>query len=101
VRRFLLFAGLVVCFALAGSSFTQDRFDSGPNEGFTRSPTEQFIVEIERPFEVRSIRGVINDQAGNPMPDVTFEIRAESGRIREAKTDTMGRFKISGTAAGT
>jgi len=35
------------------------------------------------------------------MPDVTFEIRAESGRIREAKTDTMGRFKISGTAAGT
>jgi len=83
------------------SSFAQDRFESGPNKGFTRSPTEHMIVKIESPFKVESVHGVIKDPAGYPMPDVTFEIRTESGRIREAETDKMGRFKISGTAAGT
>ena len=58
------------------------------------------IFEMERPFAVQSVHGVINDPAGYPMPDVTFQIRAESGRIRKSKTDKMGRFKISGTAAG-
>ncbi len=83
------------------SSFAQDRFESGPHKGFTRSPTEHIIVEIESHFEVQSVHGVIKDPVGYPMPDVTFEIRTESGRMREAKTDKMGRFKISGATAGT
>jgi len=43
------------------------------------------IVEIASPFEVQSVHGVIKDPAGYPMPDVTFEIRTESGRIREVR----------------
>jgi uncharacterized surface anchored protein len=47
------------------------------------------------------VHGVIRDPAGESLPGVDFKIRDASGRVRGAKTDKTGRFKISGTAAGT
>jgi len=99
VRRYLLFAGLILCLLLARPSFTQDRFDSGPHKGFKRSPTEHIIMEIEEPFEVQSVHGVIQGPAGESLPDADFEIRGKSGRVRRTRSDKLGKFRISGRAA--
>src|SRR4029077_15924668 len=55
VRSYLLFAGLILCLALAMSSSAEDRFVSGPHKGFQRSATEHIITEIAKPIEVRSV----------------------------------------------
>jgi len=78
----------------------QQRFDSGPHKGFLKSPTEHIIVEISEAFEVKDIRGVVSDVSGNPLPDVDFEIRDSFGRVRESKTDRLGRFKIRNASPG-
>jgi hypothetical protein len=79
---------------------SQDRFDSGPHKGFLKSPTEQFIVEIREPFEVKIVHGIISGVRGEPMPDVYFEIRDRFGRVRASKTDRLGKFKIPNTSPG-
>jgi hypothetical protein len=101
VRKYFVPTLLILCFALAKPAFAQDRFDSGPNKGFTQSPTEHIIVEIDSPFVVRVVRGFIKNPQGYGLPEVTFEIRDESGRIRGVKTDEMGKFKVSEIAPGT
>jgi hypothetical protein len=42
---------------------------------FTKSPTEHIINQIDEPFVVRSVTGVISRQQGGPLPDVVFEIQ--------------------------
>jgi Carboxypeptidase regulatory-like domain len=81
--------------------FSQERFDSSPHKGFLKSPTEQVIVEIREPFEVKYVRGTIRDAMGQPLTVTDFEIRDASGRVRGSKTDRFGGFKISNVSPGT
>src|SRR5712664_2972307 len=76
---------------------SQERFDTGPHKGFLMSPTEHIIVEIQQPYVVKSVHGIIRDTQGYPLPETDFEIRDTSGRVRAAKTDRLGRFKIPNT----
>jgi protocatechuate 3,4-dioxygenase beta subunit len=80
----------------------QDRFDSGPYKGFSKSSNEQNIVELEQPFRVRAVRGVIRDPSGSPLPKTLFEIRKDSsGKVWVAVADKRGRFWIPGIPPGT
>lgn len=71
---------------------------------FTKSPTEHIINQIEQPFVVRSVAGVISRMQGDqgPLPDVLFEIQGPSTdrKIRRSKTDQHGRFKIGHVPEG-
>ena len=79
----------------------QDRFKSGPEKGFLRSPTEHIIVELPEPLTVRNVEGSVKDPHNDDMANVAFEIRDESGSIRTAFTDSRGRFLIRSVIEGT
>jgi len=81
----------------------QERFDSGKFKGFTKSPSEHIIVELDEPFQVRSLRGVVLSKVDRePLVNVTFEIRDESsGQVRGTKTDRKGCFKMRSIPDGT
>jgi hypothetical protein len=68
-------------------------------QGFTKPPTEHIINEIDQPFVVGVVQGFITEvqDPHEPLPGVLFEIQApiSDKRIRSAKTDAHGRFKIS------
>ena len=73
---------------------------------FTKSPTEQIIVEIERPFEVRAVKGVVRAKSelpDDPLPNVLFEIQGPGNdkKIRRTTTDKSGRFSLSHIPQGT
>lgn len=88
---------IILVTAFAVSCPAQDRFVSGKLKGFTKSPTEHIIAEIEDPFEVRSVQGTIVFKGkDDPLKGVVFEIRGPGGqeRIRATRTDSNGRFKI-------
>lgn len=71
---------------------------------FTRSPYEHIINEIDHPFVVRSVEGLITlPHKGGPLTGVLFEIRGPGTdrQIRRCKTDKHGRFKMRGVAEGT
>lgn len=82
----------------------------GPQEkatvgDFTKSPTEHIINQIEQPFVVRSVAGVISRKQGDrgPLPDVLFEIQGPGTdrKIRRSRTDEHGRFRIRHVPGGT
>jgi hypothetical protein len=80
----------------------QDRFDSGPYKGFRIAHPESTIVELEQPFRVRVVRGVVRDPSGSPLPGTAFEIRDDSsGKVWGAVTDKHGHFAISAVSHGT
>ena len=72
---------------------------------FTKSPTEHIINQIEQPFVVRSVAGVISRKQGDqgPLPDVLFEIQGPGTdrKIRGSRTDEHGRFRIRHVPEGT
>ncbi|HKW35853.1 MAG TPA: carboxypeptidase-like regulatory domain-containing protein [Candidatus Acidoferrum sp.] len=72
---------------------------------FTKSPTEHIISQLDQPFVVRSLQGIVSRKEGyqEPLPNVLFEIQGPgTGRkIRRATTDDHGRFKIGHVPAGT
>jgi|HubBroStandDraft_6_1064221.scaffolds.fasta_scaffold765336_1 Carboxypeptidase regulatory-like domain len=72
---------------------------------FTKSPTEHIIIRLERPFVVRSVKGIILRGQGDqePLPGVLIEIQGPGSdrKIRRAKTDEHGRFTIGHVAGGT
>lgn len=72
---------------------------------FTKSPTEHIINQIEQPFVVQSVSGVVSRKQGDqgPLSGVLFEIQGPGvGRkIRRSKTDERGRFKIGHVPKGT
>ncbi len=70
---------------------------------FTSSPTEHIIEQIQKPFVVRSVKGIITCCDEEPMPDVLFEIQGQGadGRIRRTTTNKEGRFKIADVPDGT
>ena len=59
------------------------------------------MVELPEPLKVRSVDGSILDPHRDPLPDVVFEIRDESGKIRSGISDSRGRFHIRGVPKGT
>jgi hypothetical protein len=73
-------------------------------ESFTKSASEHIVVDLDKPFRVRSVEGVIASQGGD-WPDatfVTFEIRRAdgTGETRSAKTDSRGFFNLPGVPTG-
>ena len=72
---------------------------------FTKSRTEHIINQIDQPFTVRSVAGVISRKQGDqgPLPDVLFEIQGTGTdrKIKRAKTNQYGRFKIEHVPVGT
>jgi len=72
---------------------------------FTKSTTEHIINQIEQPFVVRSILGVVVRKEGfrEPLPDVLFEIQGPDAdrKIRKGRTAQNGRFKIAHVPLGT
>ena len=78
----------------------QGRFESGWLKGFTKSPTEHIIVRIEEPFMVRALKGVVLDAPGTAMHGVLVEVEDSVGHLREATTDSKGRFTFRGVHNG-
>lgn len=92
---------------VGGCRSTQAKADSKPAaaagkrcgaDGFTKSPSEHMLVELEKPFKVRSVEGVISSEGGE-WPEgtsVIFELRStrDQGKVRQVRTDSRGSFKI-------
>lgn len=72
---------------------------------FTRAPIEHEIDVLERPFVVPLVRGKVCVASGDGLvlPDVLIEIQGpdRSRKIRRAKTDQDGQFRINRTPSGT
>src|SRR6266540_6652302 len=72
---------------------------------FTRSPTEHIINQIEQPFVVRSVQGMVIRKEGfrEPLAGVLFEIQGPGTdrKIRRGTTDKYGRFRIGHVPQGT
>lgn len=73
---------------------------------FTKSPTEHIINQIEQPFVVRAVKGIISRQTPGPtepLANVLFEIEGPGTdrNTRHATTDASGRFKMGHVPAGT
>jgi hypothetical protein len=98
LRRTLATGAFAV--TLAAFCPAQERFETGWLKGFTMSPTEHIIDEPDRPFTVRTVRGVVLDPNGAAMDGVVVEIRDDAGRIRGTKTNRNGAFKFGGVPKG-
>jgi Carboxypeptidase regulatory-like domain len=73
---------------------------------FTKSPTEHIINQIEQPFVVRSIKGIVSRKTEGPtepLAKVLFEIQGPGTdrKIRRTSTDEKGRFKMGNVPEGT
>jgi hypothetical protein len=72
---------------------------------FTKSPSEHIINEIDQPFVVESVVGTVSRKQGDrgSLPGVLFEIQGPGTdrKIRRAKSDEKGRFKIGHVSVGT
>jgi hypothetical protein len=79
--------------------------NKGPVGEFTKSPTEHIIIQLDQPFVVRSVKGIILRGKGGqaPLPGVLIEIQGPGSdrNIRKAITDEHGRFAIAHVAVGT
>lgn len=67
-------------------------------EGFTKSESEHIIREINKPFEVREIKGQIKNEVGD-WPEGTsvlfeFRERDKNSKIKKVLSDKNGIFKI-------
>ena len=80
---------------------SQERIESGSLKGFTKSPTEHIIDELDNPFTVRAVRGVVLDPSGTEMDGVVVELQDEAGRTKGTKTSRKGTFKLDGVPEGT
>jgi hypothetical protein len=94
---------LLLCvFAVGISAIPQDK---GKYAGFTKSPTEHIINELEQPFEVRSLRGLVTRKEGDqgPLRDALVEIKGpgDHDQVRRARTNENGEFRIAHIASGT
>jgi len=94
-----------LAFALLASLVASNAQDNSKVQHFTKSPTEGIIVELDRPFVVRAVEGIVSHREGSqePLPDVLVEIEGPGDvrTIKHATTDKHGRFKIGHVAAGT
>lgn len=83
---------------------TTQKFTWSDLADFTKSPTEHEIVVIEKPFAVRSVRGVVRfaNHEAESLPNVLFELQGPSPdkHIRHVTTAENGRFKVSHVPPG-
>jgi hypothetical protein len=72
--------------------------------GFTLSPLEHIVEEIERPFYVRNVKGRLRSETGDWPEDwpILFEIRrtGKAAKIIKANADAEGNFEIPGLTDG-
>jgi hypothetical protein len=78
----------------------QQRYESGPHQGFVKEDPELNKIEIAAPFQVSAIRGCVVYGASKPLSRAWFEIRDRSGQVQSAITDDKGGFEIPGAAQG-
>jgi hypothetical protein len=74
------------------------------SEAFTDAPSEHMLVELDTPFYVKAVEGVISSEGGE-WPDgisVLVEIRPARGRGPTQQTDSNpdGSFRIPNVAPG-
>jgi hypothetical protein len=78
--------------------------NKGTLEGFTKSASEHIINELEQPFQVQSISGLVtHDGVGQyPLKDVLVEIKGpgDHDTIRRTRTGGNGQFRIGHVPAG-
>jgi hypothetical protein len=95
----------LVLLAISTASLAQKRFDSGELKGFTQSPTEHMIMDIEKPFTVTVVQGIVllDDGYHDPLREVIFEIRGpgKAEKVRGTKTDDNGQFRMPNVPEGT
>jgi Carboxypeptidase regulatory-like domain len=95
----------LVCLLFTLAAAQEGKFGEGKLAGFTKSPTEHVINQIDEPFMVRSVNGLIAFDNGNqePLPRVLFEIRGPGAekQIRQATTDRRGKFQVGHAPNGT
>jgi hypothetical protein len=99
----MIFACVIfIAIAAVAPALAQDKSVVGD---FTKSPTEHIIVQLDEPFVVRSVEGIISEERGpgEPLSSVLFEIQGPGGSraIERGTTDKSGRFKVAHVAAGT
>ena len=92
-----------MCLIASAMNATQEKASIGD---FTKSSTEHIINWIEQPFVIRSIQGSVffgGADRVDPLANVLFEIQGPDTdkKIRRARTDEHGQFKISGAPSGT
>jgi hypothetical protein len=96
---------LLVVLIIATSSEAAQQYKVGDFADFTKSPTEHVFNVVERPFTVRSVKGVIAFSNGDlePLPNVVFEIQGPGTekRLRRSTTDKQGHFSIAHVPVGT
>jgi hypothetical protein len=95
------FVSIALALVLGTFCPAQERFESGWLKGFTKSPTEHIINEMDGPFRVLVVRGVVLDPSGAEMDGVVVEIQDATGQIRGTKTGPKGTFKLGGVPNGT
>jgi hypothetical protein len=99
IDQFFLSCAVVLLFT--GFCAAQDRFESGKYKGFT-TKTSFAIIELETPFSVRQVKGVISLPGRNdPLPNVLVEFRDIDGRIKTTRTDSHGKFRFGNLSEGT
>lgn len=107
-RRVLsTFSLWIACFLPIHAEATanlQERFESGELRGFTRSPTEHVINELDKVIQVQRIKGVVIfvEHNAEPISGVLFEVRGPGASpvVRGVKTDTAGCFKLKHIVPG-
>lgn len=97
---------LIGCASAQTSSETQGKSKPATCgiEGFTKSPSEHIVVELEQAFRVRAVEGLVTSQGGD-WPEgtaVLIELRPArgAGSLRQVRTDSRGVFKIPDIAPG-
>jgi hypothetical protein len=96
---------LLLASLLTVTGTDQQRFGSeNPRfKGFLKSPTEHIMNEFEGVPELRVVVGrIIEASSGTGIPDAAFELRTENpdGRVRGARTDSKGRFRLRSVSEG-
>lgn len=100
MRPLVFLVGMAVFFCLARGQNHRDTILGG----FTLSPSEHIIKEVDQPFVVRSVHGIITcpEQSDDPLPNALFEIRGpgKDTTIRHTRTDKDDRFRIPHVSQG-
>lgn len=95
---------LIALTVAVGSKTDAQKYSVADFADFTKSPTEHVLNILEQPFEVRSVKGVIEFKNGalEPLEGVVFEIQGPgmNKQIRHGKTDQQGRFRLNGLPKG-
>jgi carboxypeptidase family protein len=97
-------SGIAVTLVVCASSLAGQDSSFPDLSSFTKSATEHIINQIDKPFEVKSVKGTISmERSDNRLAGVLFEIEGPGSdrRIRHALSDKHGHFRIPHVPKGT